>query len=141
MADPAPLIRARLKAEIPELRAVRGTVDFAAIGRNLITFPAAFVFLAADGATPNTRAVGAFVQNITADVAVVLCVKGANDPTGEKTSDELEDLRAKIRTALIGWEPESGFEPVGLRQGKLLGFKDGVAFWQDTYQARDEFRA
>ncbi|AUG53937.1 phage tail terminator protein [Thalassospira marina] len=141
MANPAPLIRDRLKAEIPELREVRGALDLAAIRGSLVRFPAAFVFLAADSATPNTRAVGAFVQNVTADVAVVLCVKGANDPTGEKTSDELEDLQAQVRTALIGWEPGNGFEPLGLRQGKMLGFKEGVAFWQDTYQARDEFRA
>ena len=141
MADAAPLIRDRLKAEVSELKEVKGALDFGAIKKNAIIFPAAFVFLAGDSGKDNNLAVGAFRQEITSDLSVVLAVRAANDRTGEKTSDELEELRSLVRAALVGWEPGSGFDPVALKRGRLLGFSNSVAFWEDTYRTRDEIRA
>lgn len=140
MSDVGPMIRDRLKSEITDFKEVRGALDFSAIKKDLVKFPAAFVFLQADSASANKIAVGGHRQQVTHDVAVVLVIKSANDRSGEKASDELEELRSAVRTALVGWEPGSGFDPLSLKRGRLLGFSKGVAFWQDTYEAGSEIR-
>lgn len=140
MSDVAPLIRTRLENEVTALKEVCGALDFSAIKGSAVKFPAAFIFLQGDSASANNIAVGGHRQKLTGEIAVVLVLKSANDRSGEKASDELEELRSAVRAALVGWEPGNGFEPLSLKRGRLLGFSKGVAFWQDTYEAGSEIR-
>ena len=73
-------------------------------------------------------------QTIKSEVAVVLAVRAVNDPTGEEALDSVNDLRLKVRRALVGFSPIAGWSALSFVRGQLLDLEAGWAFWQDTFE-------
>lgn len=138
--DVAP-IAARLRAQVPALRQVGLSADYAAI-KGLPDFPApcAFVILATEkglthppGHAPRGQQV-TVRQVASVNFAVVLAVRNYREQRGEQVNDDLQTILASIRGTLMGFVPDvDGGRPCEFVRGDLQDYNAGVALWADVY--------
>ncbi len=69
-------------------------------------------------------------------VSVVLAVDNKRPDRGTDGVSELEVSRAKIQTALLGWEPEWALGPVSFVQGRLAEFESQRIWWQEEWEVK-----
>lgn len=76
---------------------------------------------------------------VTSTVHVLSVVATRNAPGGADAVGRLRTSRDIVRTALAGWVPEHGAEPLRYAGGRLIDprgwFGEGLAVWQDAYAA------
>ncbi len=126
----------RLSAEVADLKFVGEAADFqAASEKNPNTGPAAFVFATGDSA-PASGAIGVVRQKVTETVAVVYAVRNVASKRGAGNSASMRTLSKKCRKALIGWQPDTGCDPLEFVSGNLLAFRDGWQWWMDTFRTK-----
>jgi hypothetical protein len=133
---------ARLRAEVPALRAVEGAAEFAAAVAGTVSPPAAFVLLAQERAEPKTGGSALAIQRIRVTFAVVLAVRNfRRSERGTAQSPDLVSLMRAVRQALMGWRTTS-FDPdetqraatsVDLQSGALVSYDQATVWWQETY--------
>ena len=126
-------IIARLQASVPELRVMGGAADFAAAAEGLKQTPAAFVLPSAERARESSTGTQLVSQYNTVRFAVVVAVQNLRDARGDAAQSDLLPLRTSIMTALHGWQPDVGFDPVEFGGGRLLQLTDQVLWWQDEF--------
>lgn len=127
-------IKTRLKEALKDdLRAVAGGLEFAAITQKTAQNPSAFVFTLRESGQ-GQELIGAVRQTIRSEVAVVLAVRALNDPTGEDALSNVNNLRVKVRGALVGFSPIAGWSALSFVRGQLLDLEAGWAFWQDVFE-------
>jgi len=125
----------RLKQQVPTLKHVAGTSDFAQAEKLLRNqIPSAFVIPLAERGSPNSVAVGAVSQIITVEFGVILAVSNLRDPGGQKAMQDLYSLRESVIRALVGWSPPDAFDLVEFSSGRLLDMSEQVLWWQDDFQ-------
>ncbi len=131
----------RLRVEVTALESVATTAELTAAvaGRLRHRLPAAFVHPVRDRADPNT-VVGATSQRLVRIVGVLLLLPSTAADRGAGLPDAVEDLSARVRTALVGWQPPD-HEPLELDGGELVRIADGVAWWLETYRTSILVRA
>ncbi|MBP9800650.1 MAG: hypothetical protein KBD39_11105 [Sterolibacterium sp.] len=119
-------------ATVAALRRVAGAAEFqAAANAHPLAGPAAYVMLLGEspGASPLANAM---LQRVEVSIGIALAVRNVADSTGAAAGDALDDLRAAMTAALLGWTPTDA-EPLYRGQGQLLAFKDGWLWWQDIW--------
>ena len=127
-------IKTRLKEALKgDLRRVDGGLEFASITRKTAQNPSAFVFTVRESGRAQ-ELIGAVRQTIKSEVAVVLAVRAIDNPTGEEALDRVNNLRGKVRRALVGFSPIGGWSALSFVRGQLLDLEAGWAFWQDTFE-------
>ncbi len=127
---------ARLEAEVAELVSVRGALDFAELvkaGAVPHRTPAAFVLPLALDAEPNALLGGDHVQRLTETVGVVVVVRAAGAVAGGvletgAPATSLVALRAAVRRALAGWQPDGAEAAFDFVSASLAGVAPGAAF-------------
>lgn len=125
------LLITRLTGTAP-LKLVAGAADFATAAE---TKPAA---LAAAYVLPLHEAAGAnqldcaVMQMVSVSFGIAYAVANVADAKGKAALTALEQVRQAGRDKLLGWAPE-GADPLEYGGGALLGFKNGVVWWQDIY--------
>lgn len=127
-------IATRLDTQVAALLHVGGAAEFAAAAEtNPLAVPAAYVIALQE--TPGPNQLGNDVhQRIVAHVGVVLVVRNVADTTGAAAQADLKTLRAAVQTALLGWQPATGYDPLErAAPSGLLAFKDQHLWWQDAY--------
>ena len=103
---------------------------------NVQSLPAAFVVLGGERASDNTHT-GAIQQLVTSQFVVMYAVRNVRDADGVESAVELEPLRKEVHGLLIGWAPESKYDPLIFRSGQLLQMDDaGVLWWVDTFETQ-----
>lgn len=117
------------------LKLVAGAAQFQlAADTNPTATPAAYVLPMAE--TPGDRQFsGNDIQKFDVSAAVVLVLKNVADPKGGAVLDDLQALRDKVKTALLGWVPLVGYASLSRGRANLLAFRDGHLWWQDTYHS------
>ena len=127
-------VMSRLRAET-ELRQVQGALELAAAIKALsVATPGAFVVPLSDLPAQDEAFTGQTLQRVLSKYSVVLVVDNKRDSTGGAASDELEQLRQAVRTALLGWMPP-GFEaPLTAGPGNLIDLDNGRVWWGDEFQ-------
>lgn len=135
------LVIARLKAQVPELRQVRASAEYAAVN-SMSGFapPEAFVLLTSETGgdlAGNSR------QAARAVFGVVTAARNYSDATGAAALDAARPLIGKIRAALIGWTPESaagirmpGARPIEWSQGHVMDYDAGTVLWADVFSTQ-----
>lgn len=80
---------------------------------------------------------GAYTQELTEVIAVVLVVRTGNDVTGEKSVPKVDQLIEQVTKGIVGWMPdqtdESIYLPIGdfgFERGQLVRLDAGVLFYQ-----------
>ncbi|ARO88178.1 hypothetical protein EBAPG3_010530 [Nitrosospira lacus] len=141
LLDPE-LVIARLADQVPppSLRRVAAAAELAAASEDLKQVPAAYVVPAAERASQNQFATGGVLQRNQVRFAVVLAVSNVSDMRGEKAQADLRILRTSVITALLGWSPDSAFDPVEYVGGRLLRLSDAVLWWQDEFLTAHQLR-
>lgn len=115
------------------LKKVSGAADFAtAAASRPLAIPAAYV-LPLDEQSRPSEVDGFVLQEVRAAFGVALAVANVADAKGEAAVVSLDPLRQSVRATLLGWEPAAGCLPFEFGGGSLLGFRDGVLWWQDIY--------
>lgn len=84
--------------------------------------------------------VGLFRQAFQESVIVVLAVRVANDPTGEKATDEITPLVRDVITAVCGWGPDTAPGAFVLGAGDLVGTQAGTLVYQLDFLLSDQLR-
>jgi hypothetical protein len=104
----------RLKAACPSFASrVSGLSEFLMLeGReDAIATPAAYVVRLVSEVQAN-ETVGAVIQAQTERFGVFVCVDARADAVGYDADDRLDDIRAELRSALIGWAPSADRGPL-----------------------------
>lgn len=124
---------ARLEANVPLLKHVGGAAQFQNAAESLPKgTPAAFVIPLEEN--PGNSAMGDLViQRVSVTLGVILVVRNVSDPKGVAARQDMEALRAAVKTALLGWQTTPDYDPLARGRSGLLAFKDMHMWWQDIY--------
>lgn len=128
---------ARLKAQCPAFaNRVAGAAALAtALEQTDFPLPHAFVVREADQPSDDD-VVGGTVQDCAEEFAVVLVVSNTADATGLAADDQIDDLRAAVAAALIGWRPDPDATPVIYEGGALDGFDRARLWYRLSFQTQ-----
>lgn len=127
----------RLRAECHSFE----QVDHAAGSISEAALPRAIVALQKVEAAP-AAFLGTHFQPVEAiwEVMIVMRVK-QDGPTGTGQADLLDDLRAEVRKALVGWTPEpSDIAPVQYVGGEVFANEKGIMSWREMFSVNYEIR-
>ena len=73
-------------------------------------------------------------QRVTFRFAVEVMVKNAaQDGGGGEASNDLDDVRADVFQAIVGWIPQADTTPVQHVSGRLISFDAGLVVWRDEF--------
>lgn len=137
--DLAPIL-ARLKSTLTGFKLVGGSVDLESIGAGVVPSPSCYLLPMSESAEDNAL-IGAFDQRLTVVFAVVTAVSNKRDAAGAAALGDLEPLRTQIKSALLGWQPDSTIgEPVRFSGGALLKFEDALLWWSDEFRVTTYLR-
>jgi hypothetical protein len=132
------LVIARIKAQVPTFRNVRGSADYASI-KQFSDFapPEAFVLLARErgGESPgNSR------QAVRVAFGVVIVARNYREQRGKPALDSARPLIGQVRDALIGWIPQdassnkvSGGRGCQWSQGDVMDYDSATLLWSDIF--------
>ena len=140
--DSAAII-ARLRDRVPGLRTVGVAADLNAVLEGRIadqTGASAFVIgLGSRGGRPDIAA-GAFVQDVTETVSIILTLRSIDNRAGDRAVDEVEAIKGSIRTAIAGWAPDGAYDLYALAREMILSFKPGYLAYGFEFTATDQLR-
>lgn len=125
-------IISRLDTQVAALKQVGGAAELGAVGNGVVVTPAAFVVLLAERASGNAVENGV-EQRIEVRFGVIYAVRNVQDARGAAAQGELQTLREAGFTALLGWQPEAGYDPALCHAGRLLKLENLVLWWQDEF--------
>lgn len=128
-------IKARLIDQVQALKKVAGAGALDAAMKNGVTaVPVAFLLPGSEQPTNDSEGfMNAVEQEVVTVFSVAVAVQSLADATGEAALDELRPMRLAIFKALIGWTYDEEFEPFIHAGGQIIGFGNGVLFWQDDF--------
>ena len=95
----------------------------------LADLPIAFVHASDENAGEN-KLISAVSQEIPKRFVVMLAAKPVDDVAG---IEAMEDLRAQIMTALLGFQPDSDHAPFTYEGGKSFEVNGQVEWWADAF--------
>ena len=125
---------ARLKSEVPDLVDVLPAEEIEAIAKATAPKSAtAFVLPYREKAEPNTRATGGHLQYVAVQFLVAIFIR-RYDARGGKRVIEFDDLKSAIETALAGWEPTEGADPIELVGAQAAPLGNGRSVYVQTWQ-------
>lgn len=112
---------------------VFGAAEFALVPRATVTNESAFVLPLIEMATPNEQ-VNTVQQRIVERFGVVVALNNNLDTTGLRAFDDLEDCRAEIFKAILGWNMPGAESVVSYASGRLLDITHSYLWYQFAFQ-------
>jgi len=140
MPNLRPLLESRIKAQIPAFKEVAGAADMANIMAGRLTDLGCYIFQERVTAAESQLA-NAIMQRLTVTFAVLIVVRNVKDARGADAADASYTLQAALKTALLGWTPDAGAEPLEYGGGALVSFANGFFIWKDTFITHQFIRA
>lgn len=124
----------RLRAQVGSPFAlVEGAAELAILGNaQPNALPAAYVYTAEEAAEPNER-IGAVLQRVEVDIAVVVIAGNVSDATGAAAASDVESLKRFVRSALVGWEPEVADDIITNVGARIVRVRDGAVWCEMTF--------
>ena len=134
-------IIARIGAECPSIKSAQGIADLSVLLQRRVPLqgaklPGAFVLRLRDVAGANRLAgPNAVAQQVTSHYGVVLVVRHAGESSGERTSNDIEDLILELDAGLQGYVPAPDHKPLMLdaQAGSIVGLQKDALFYQRQY--------
>lgn len=133
---------ARLKAEVPALgQRVEEAAQLTDMleKRGLPQRSTTFVVPLGLQARPASYATGAVIQDFAETIGVLLVAR-VTDQTGATALSKIRPLIQEVATALVGWDPGTGFGGYELRRGTLAGIRDGALLYMIEFSIADQLR-
>ncbi|WP_211109374.1 phage tail terminator protein [Azospirillum tabaci] len=131
----SPIIQ-RLRARCPAFaNRVAGAADFKPIPEaSNLTVPAAYVLPLEDSAEA-VKGQNEYEQDIRDAFAVVVVVSNRSDERGQAAADELDDLRAALWRALLGWCPTDRHGWIEYEGGRVIHMDRARLYYQFDFGA------
>lgn len=125
----------RLQTAVPDLKIVDGAAGLlAAEKQQPANTPAAYVIGNEKSSAPKGYSGGVLAQECTVTIVVVLYVRHAGQvASGAKAQLALDDLRGKVRAALVNWKP------TGHKTALHHIASDGESFQAGSLQGQEAF--
>lgn len=137
------LVIARLKGQVSDFHnRVEGAAALSAlIERQALpaNTPAAHVIPAAMRGGTADAAAGAFLQEFTETVAVVITVR-PNDRVGARGIEPIEALKTSVINALVGWAPSDELGVFTLTSGQITTVLGGAVAYTLQFRIADQLR-
>jgi len=137
-------VEARLVAACPVLTGrVGSALQLAdAMARNALPqfTPAAFLLSLGLRGGPADAVAGMFRQAVDRYLGIVLIVRSAADPLGQRVVDELGPLIDGTINAIAGWAPDDAVGTYRLVRGELVSLAGGAATYQLDFALDDQLR-
>lgn len=137
-------VRARIEGKVPALAGKVGNAGTFAqlVERNQMPQHSVAAFVLPGGLQGG--AVGAvsgfFKQSFAENVIVVLAARVANDPTGERATDEITPLVRAVIEGVCGWGPDDAPGVFTLGSGELVGVQASTLIYQLDFTLDDQLR-
>ncbi|CCV45111.1 hypothetical protein RSF51_002057 [Yersinia enterocolitica] len=131
------LVIAALRLRCPSFEGrVSGAAEYELLLENgKMALPSAWIIPTNDTAGEQ-RSKTDYWQTITDGFAVVVVVNNSADQRGQKAAfDAVDDVRAELFKALLGWEPESCYDPLQYDGGNLLDMNRAHLYYQYDFSA------
>lgn len=127
---------ARVRAEVPPLRAVEGAAEAeAAIAAGRVAPPVTYVLLASESAQRNRTATRTFVQQAEAVFGLLTVVRNyRRADLGDSGREDLQAILQAQRAALVGWTLPGQDHPIEFHSGRLFRLIGGAIWWQDVFR-------
>ncbi len=132
-----------LRSEVPAFVSVGFARDLAAIRRDTIRWPSAWVLNMAEVAGENRYHSDAEIeQPVTARIGIIMAVRDISDRTGAQARTDLTPLRAAVLLGLGRFVPPDADQAFRFSRGQLVSGVDahGGMFWQDEFTLRFDRR-
>jgi hypothetical protein len=133
----------RLESQLQDWKQFGGAADLesAQKGKAQIT-PAGFVLLANDQPRPPEGSTQRVIQRVITQFGVLIAVRDyKRADRGAGQAEELRQRVREVRSTLIGWRhPDCNTSTRLGGRCRLLGFREGVLWWQDIYSAEYHVR-
>ena len=137
-------VRTQLEAQVGELQGRTGNArEFSNLvesGQLPQTTPHAFVIFSGMQGGQADAVSGLFLQSYSETTSVVLMVRTANDPLGDRAIDEITPIVRAVIKALAGWAPEDAIGVFQLARAELVGARTGVLVFQIDFTLNDQLR-
>lgn len=91
--------------------------------------PIAFIYTADENANQNDL-IGGVSQQVPKRFSVMIAAQNIDLTAG---TEALEDVRADIMTALLGFQIDDNHSPINYESGKILDASKRLMWWVDTY--------
>lgn len=128
-------IAQRLRERASMLRAVGGSASLdAAYKANRFPEPSAYVLPARHSAGKNELGSNGFSQLVSAEFAVVLCVKNVADARGSAAHGDLQPVLEEVYAVLLNWQPPWAANPIEMDSGKLADVEPGLLWWEEVFR-------
>lgn len=134
-------IIARIVSACPSVKTVQGIADLSVLLQRRLPLqgaklPGAFVMRLRDIAGASRLAgPNVVAQQLTVHYGVVLVVRHAGESSGERTSDEVDDLILELDAGLQGYVPGDNHKPLmlGAQAGSIVALQKDALFYQRQY--------
>lgn len=99
--------------------------------------PSAYAILLGEDAGDNLYMTMGMEQRVTVTFGVVIVVENTLNPrgvTGGGYTSRLQEIRALVRTALLGYQSDPIYDPAWYLKGQLAQISQGSLWWQEEFQ-------
>jgi len=91
---------------------------------------AAYVIPLGDDAGPNELQSDSVEQHVKEMFGVVMAIENKRDLRGDAVNVDLETKRTKVIKELLGFVPDTGYDPVNYGGGRLLALDKDITWWR-----------
>lgn len=114
-------------------KVIEGAAGFAKASETKPTAsPAVYVLPLNKGAEKN-KADDFVLQWVKPAFGIAIALSNVSDRKGEAALIDVESACKEVEKVLLGWVPRSDCKPMEYGGGALLGFRNGVLWWQEIY--------
>ncbi len=133
----------RLRAQVTSLRDVSGAADLrAAVENPAAAVPAAYVVIGEKARPPRGATGGELIQHVEALVQVVLMTRNyARAGSGAAAREEMDQLIAATREALINWSPGAAYQPLSMQASRDEIYRGGLLVTTQVFASEYRIRA
>lgn len=140
MINIRPLIQARIQSSVAAAKEVAGASSLAEVTKSRLAHNGIYVFPVADQAGNNTM-INIVSQRNAEQFGVLFAVHNVKDARGADAADQCFALRMAAMEALLGWEPDAGYDMLEKVSGKLISMTNGFYLWLDVYKTASLIRS
>jgi hypothetical protein len=120
--------------ELSQLKLVGEAAELALARENIKQLPAAFILPMRNAGGRNELSIeGTAMQRVAITFAVVIAIQNLRDTTGGKANEDLAAVRGLVMGKLLAWRPTDAHDPCLFANGAMIGMRDRVLWWQDSY--------
>jgi hypothetical protein len=94
--------------------------------------PAVYAYVASERSEPNDR-LGALLQRTVADIGIVIVTSNLSQVNNAAAANDVEVLKAYVRSKLLGFMPEGAADPLEHVEGELQSAIGGTVWFEDVF--------